>query len=1517
MTFDEFSREFLGLLERREAHLLAWGFYDVSFHPTEIEEILDLLPNQLSRAWRSQERDGWSTLDLLDELERAGLLFRTERDEYRTRFAEGIRLFARLKQMFRSEDWSSGPRLVSDLKFHLVARQYPDRSESADECWADLEPLCWELELQRDVFHALTRQAGKPLQFAGFQRRAFRRILGAYRAKARSGSVVSAGTGSGKTKAFYIPAFLGLVTELGEEHTKIVATYPRNVLLADQLREALSEAKKMDPVLERKGLRSIRFGALLGQTPHEHWLDDPRSRRARMSNWRRVDSGWVVPFLKSLSDTGQELVWRDSDRKVGRTCLYRLNSTADTPEIPDGILALTREQLQARPPDVLFLSLEMLNREMGSPEWARTFGIGTEVTAPRLLLLDEVHAYEGVGGAQVAWVLRRWQHWTQPRGLHIVGLSATLRDAARHLSRVAGLPSDAVAEITPRLEELVSEGMEYNVALKGDPASGAALLSTTIQAGMLLTRLLTPRHLPPIDGHDDRLDPADFYAEKVFGFTDNLDGLNRWYSDFSDAEVRLRLPRLRLHPSQRQPPENVPAPLLRAMHAEGQVWELPRKLGHRLDMPLQISRCSSQDPGANAGSDVIIASASLEVGYDDPAVGAVLHHKRPVSKASFVQRKGRAGRRRGTRPWTVVVLSDYGGDRWTFQNAETLFEPELDRIGLPIRNPHVLRIQATYFLIDWLGHRIGHEQPFRYLSDHRASSTARNAASRLLRDLLSLGVTWHEFRKDFAAVFERPYDDAGTSLSEAELDAILWNAPRPLLRQVIPTLLRKLEADWRYADPNRSKEVEDRGAYRPLPGFLPSATFAELNPTETRLRFEEGDREDVYLGVRRALVELTPGRVSKRYSLRIGEPGYWLRFSDQLMDHDGDSRAAVRQLFADRIFLGQVGSIRVYEPLAADVGHRPRSVSDQSTASWEWQVHLTPIGEGRALPAFYTTSWRDRPLRLNAFLHRDYSGVDVLRYSQACRYEIRTSGEVHRGRLSLEAVADEETSTPEAVGFRLRADGLVLHVDASHVGQTPELDASIQARFRSDYFRDRVHASTGLSDLINRFEADWLWQTSVAMLSETAAANECSLQEAQRLLKGRRADAAKRVLDHIFQVREVSEDGGESRRKREILDLWAAPAVVSEMEQVEAVLWETPGAEFDHWVRQRYVATLAQALRSAAVRNLPDVSEDDLQLDVQWQEDGGVLCILTEESPGGIGQIERIVDSIRTDPAGFDYAIRSVLETCPRDSLAEALFDIARLAARPPRTGDGNAIQKAFRNVRRAEAFTEQEQARDEVRTALESYGLISTRELVVAVAVRLLRAGSSPQTDLWARRLNRSLRRIGRVWGIAVDPRIFAYLCVQHSAVGSSLRDMFRSLSGGQALATSQLYNAVQQFLLPRCKDSCPECLDNPNWMNQFGTPSRDLARCWLGLDVHEVWLESEMADTAYEQIAEALQRMHRVRVVIPPESISPATSLITRILGDVIEVDYLLLPVALRGVERQRRNWVLTLQVGDGSYV
>src|SRR6266567_2924736 len=146
--------------------------------------------------------------------------------------------------------------------------------------------------------------------------------------------------------------------------------------------------------------------------------------------------------------------------------------------------------MRREPPDVLFTTTEMLNRQLSDGTNGHVFGVGPRAARkPEVMLLDEVHTYEGTTGAQAAYVIRRWRH-AIGRPVQFVGLSATLRDAQTFFAQLVGLADHAVSSIAPGSGELISEGMEYMLALRGDPVSGTSLLATTIQASMLLRRTL-------------------------------------------------------------------------------------------------------------------------------------------------------------------------------------------------------------------------------------------------------------------------------------------------------------------------------------------------------------------------------------------------------------------------------------------------------------------------------------------------------------------------------------------------------------------------------------------------------------------------------------------------------------------------------------------------------------------------------------------------------------------------------------------------------------------------------------------------------------------------------------------------------------------------------------------------------------------------------------------------------------------------------------------------------------------
>lgn len=1511
LTSPAFVSELLNFIEEREQRLQTWGFYDVAFDDAELETLIATDGSEeLRSAWERYVADGIDLRSVLTEMRYADLLQLVPdgSGRVRSRFAEGIRLLAHLRQRFSHRDWATGPRLVADLKIHLAPRRYPAVDISAAEAWQVMAPHAAQPAFQEAAFNALARRGdGGKFTFAGFQVRSFERIFKSYGSEDQSGTVVCATTGAGKTKAFYVPTLVAIAAELGgsmDVFTKVIAVYPRNVLLADQLREAVSEAAKLNPLLNSNGKRPITVGALLGDLPPAAQFDVPKS--LFLKSWRYIRSrGWVVPFLRAPfhPDRG-ELIWLDSDRKAGRTTLYRVDAIDGEPEVPDGVIRLTRESLQDTPPDILFLSLEMMHRELGNPLWARTFGISAD-NKPRMLLFDEVHNYSGLGGAQAPWIIARWRQAAWLKGLHVVGLSATLKDAPKHLATIGCLSPERVVECVPADDELRPEGREYTVLVKGDPASGASLLATSIQAAMLQSRLLTPRHVPYPSKTE--LGGQSLYLRKVFGFADQLDSLNRWMPDLRHAESN-RLAQYRAPPAQSG--RVVPPAVERAMLADGQIWSLPDRLGHDLAQRAKVTRCSSQDPGADTASDIIVATASLEVGFDDPDVGAVIQHKAPRSIASYLQRRGRAGRTRGSRPTTLVVLSDLGRDRWLFQNSERLFQPDVEPIRVPVLNPYVQHVQATSFLLDWLGRRVGRPNPVSYLRRPGAyAADARKRAIACLKRLLDLKDDYAAFHRDLGWVVRHTqrFRNASTQEIDRVVDRMLWEAPRPVLRHAVPALLRKLEAEWRLADPASDGMIEDKGARQPLPSFIPSASFADLSASDVIIEFAGTSKANESRGVAQQLAESCPGRVSKRFAIDADEVGYWIQGSEALLTTPSPVVLGARTLFPDCLAIGAESASAALQPAGMSLVARPDDVKDSSNASWAWETRIPLIGDGRLLPLFIQPRWGNVFGEVRGYLHGDMNGATVQRRTSEGRFDIlMDKGVEHRGVVILGTSSEEGVVSREPVGFDQTVDAVVFVVREDHLQERPHLDDATMGRLRQDYFKHRLLSSEILRSQASSFTLDFAWQTSLAMLTATALKQSCSLEAAQALLDDRRPAALGRVLSRMFSASAIDEDaddheaGGKPRQRLEAL--WADTAAAAEIIRAERTLWEPLDDAFESWLRERHLRTLAEACLSAVQAIATDVGEDDLVVDVV-ETVGGAQIVISETAPGGIGQIEAFIQTAIEEEGTFERAVEYALDFCTRSHVSD------RLQAAVSQARESGPVADAFVTARLARGYQPTLAAQGALTDALEGAGLGASRAIVVAVVGRLLHSATDKFTDAWFDGLNRTWALKERLLGTPIDPRVFAYLMMEMRPVHRRLSLLVEAFTG-EIPAEVQLFARVQDFLLQGCHDSCPQCLANTNRFVGNVRPSRELARQWIASGVVETPVVAVQTGW-FDKVKTILETHDQVEITSEASDLPDVARALQTLVGQTFERDYLKVWPVLSRVTQDAAGWRIGVEV------
>src|SRR2546428_10275492 len=116
-------------LESLESQLLVWGVVDGSFTRDEICEEIERIATQ-------HLGSGIIPEELLDELVEQHFVFEFNdggRLSYRTRMAEALRLFARLRQIRPWNTWHTAPTLVADFRFSLASRFYPKRNIPASD----------------------------------------------------------------------------------------------------------------------------------------------------------------------------------------------------------------------------------------------------------------------------------------------------------------------------------------------------------------------------------------------------------------------------------------------------------------------------------------------------------------------------------------------------------------------------------------------------------------------------------------------------------------------------------------------------------------------------------------------------------------------------------------------------------------------------------------------------------------------------------------------------------------------------------------------------------------------------------------------------------------------------------------------------------------------------------------------------------------------------------------------------------------------------------------------------------------------------------------------------------------------------------------------------------------------------------------------------------------------------------------------------------------------------------------
>ncbi|HVB25457.1 MAG TPA: protein DpdJ [Ktedonobacteraceae bacterium] len=1548
---DSLCNEVLTAIEWSELKLLDWGFVDVR---SPLEEMLPDLLEKLSgrghQLWDNAQQFDVSIEDILVNLRERRLIFSSAQSElYRSRFAETIRLLTLLRQRFSYEDWQTASRLVSDAKIYLTKRKYPKRDVSQNELIDELRAY-GPSSLYIEAVEALLKQGVVSLTLARFQKEA---ILQQYRVlhpqKGMSmhndyGVVIGAGTGAGKTKAFYIPVMAEIAATMTlQPYVRALAIYPRVELLKDQFLEAFQEARKLDELMNRQERRAITIGAYYGDTPYEAKTFLNNS----VEGWRKVNSptkeGWESPFFScpGHEDKGtvHSLIWykKDVEKEVkanerGEYGQYaRLRCPDCYFQTEAHQLLLTRKQMIRTPPDILFTTTEMLNRRLSHAGEHRLFGIDTN-TPPKLLLLDEIHTYEGLQGTQVAYLLRRWRHARRQQRyepLCCVGLSATLTNAEAFFARLTGITQSLVRYVRPEEQDMEQEGIEYNVVLKGDPVSGTSLLSTSVQVVMLLGRLLDKSSDNPSHGA---------YGQKLFAFTDKLDVINRWFHIEEDVEKKL-LSQYRL-----MRPEDTDD-IRQKKREAGQDWWLCDLIGHPLKARLKVNLTSSQHRGVDASANIIIATSTLEVGFNDPAVGAIVQHKAPRSLASFLQRKGRAGRLRSMRPWMVVVASAYGRDRWAFQHAENLFDPILNDIDLPLDNYYVRKMQATFALMDWLSFKLKQEPDcssvniWSVLSSNdkgqfnnaEALQKQRRKAQQKLIEVLN-----GTLRDDFELYLQQ-----SLGLYERRtIHSLLWDEPRSLLFEVLPTLIRQLETNWRRLEGDKVVPWADTIAKYPMPDFVTPNLFSDLQSPEIILHLpaipsqKSGynskptmsiEREDKALPLQQCLTEFAPGNVSKRYAdSRVMQDAHWLEIPDR--DYSKRELLQVSNLKIEYDsgslpFTIEGTEYQLFRPRAYTLGQVPQNVSQTSVSHMLWHSHFASKKLGSAEDASLfaeimlplRSQWNNIFNSIRSYTHANGSWIEIARLGTGVQADTRYTKGKKSQRLWLQF---EEQGKPAGLGFINFVDALEFQFQPLDIesfvssNSWPELYRSLGQTF---FLYKLQHDPRIRQAKLSPFEIEWLWQLELSMLVATAVTTQCSLEEASRFVRIHRTSSqnnsrdslADRTMRVIFQAQVDDLDEEKVGRLHDKLkQLLTEEPIQQALDDAQQALWDWNDAQLQKWLQQCYASSLGNTLFASLTQLVPDVDPDDLILDII-----GNSIWISEITPGGIGIVSKIGDALVTKPYEFELQMLDTLQYCERQQLATQLQMVANLLGQ----ADQNLLS-TFAVIREETDLPSQKRTLEQLKDILEAHGIPATRELIVALHAKFLRPNSKLDSDSLLTTLVQFWQSEEQRLGCAIDLRVIAVAALKNAVIEQQVRAVLERIGDSSEVKENQIFNLLQSLLWLSCPDSCPDCIERLYQYQDFVKPSRAILLALL--EPHAEQVTFGTVDWQ-EQLQQKLTTQYVVQVTCSQNELEACKQNILDMLVKPVEIGFQFFYPTVERLSRTGLLWMVELRIREFANV
>lgn len=529
--------------------------------------------------------------------------------------------------------------------------------------------------------------------------------------------------------------------------------------------------------------------------------------------------------------------------------------------------------------------------------------------------------------------------------------------------------------------------------------------------------------------------------------------------------------------------------------------------------------------------------------------------------------------------------------------------------------------------------------------------------------------------------------------------------------------------------------------------------------------------------------EYAPGRVSRRYGLSHAYERHWLcanMDAAPIQPLPLDSLVEAQPLGVWRID-GDRGPIPipVFRPHTFQVQPTPPNILDTSNARLRWRSQIIARTPGLVLEPPQGSPWTRFVVDARFHTHQSLSPVELRRMALGSEAGLRFKD----GSSANKRFDFEKDGRGAALGFSLSVDAFCVRLrfpEALWSDLGDESDPRYRA-VRTARFHDQARSGPHLSMVDNPFARPWLAHLLLAALSNEAIAKDVSLEAAAEYLANGRADLTlEQTLDMLFQSAVVDDTdrhpNQQDKLRQDLAHLVADPAVRAGLFRLAAILWTPITADWEPWLRDRFTATVGAAAHQALLNLCPELDGDSLVVDLyagprepddQLAGQPSTEVWISELAPGGNGHIEEALRQYAEDPRRYFGLMTAALRD---NDFALSDYQLQRFLEIVVEDAADGDLAEATADLRQALGAEATHQRLTALRQTLAAAGFVTFHSFMVALANRVLRPGSTPESDAFFLGAIREWSEQETRLGVELDARVIAYRLSRRTDIDAAL---------------------------------------------------------------------------------------------------------------------------------------------------